>query len=82
MLQAQQVLILGVDLLAVNWPWICAGGQAGHASRQACSLMSTLMPVEASSGLQQRLQQMGVELVFQPTINKLLSNGKMAYESR
>jgi nitric oxide reductase FlRd-NAD(+) reductase len=65
LLQAQKVLILGGGLIGCELAMdMCRAGKRVTLVDKACSLMSTLMPVEASSGLQQRLQQMGVELVF------------------
>ncbi|MEX2978297.1 NADH:flavorubredoxin reductase NorW [Serratia fonticola] len=65
LLQAQQVLILGGGLIGCELAMdMYRAGKRVTLVDKACSLMSTLMPVEASSGLQQRLQQMGVELVF------------------
>jgi nitric oxide reductase FlRd-NAD(+) reductase len=65
LLQAKKVLILGGGLIGCELAMdMCRAGKRVTLVDKACSLMSTLMPVEASSGLQQRLQQMGVELVF------------------
>ncbi|HGM5492781.1 TPA: NADH:flavorubredoxin reductase NorW [Serratia fonticola] len=65
LLKAQQVLILGGGLIGCELAMdMCRAGKRVTLVDTACSLMSTLMPVEASSGLQHRLQQMGVELVF------------------
>ena len=65
LLKAQQVLILGGGLIGCELAMdMCRAGKRVTLVDKACSLMSALMPVEASSGLQHRLQQMGVELVF------------------
>lgn len=65
LLEAQQVLILGGGLIGCELAMdMCRAGKRVTLVDKACSLMSALMPVEASSGLQHRLQQMGVELVF------------------
>lgn len=65
LLQARQVLILGGGLIGCELAMdMCRAGKRVTLVDKACSLMSALMPVEASSGLQHRLQQMGVELVF------------------
>lgn len=65
LLQAQRVLILGGGLIGCELAMdMCRAGKRVTLVDKACSLMSALMPVEASSGLQHRLQQMGVELVF------------------
>lgn len=72
LLQARQVLILGGGLIGCELAMdMCRAGKRVTLVDKACSLMSTLMPVEASSGLQQRLQQMGVELVFNQQLTAL-----------
>lgn len=72
LLQAQQVLILGGGLIGCELAMdICRAGKRVTLVDTACSLLSTLMPVEASSGLQHRLQQMGVELVFNQQLTVL-----------
>lgn len=63
--QAQRVLILGGGLIGSELAMdMCRAGKQVTLVDKACSLLSSLMPVEASSRLQHRLQHMGVELAF------------------
>ncbi|MCS3409101.1 NADH:flavorubredoxin reductase NorW [Serratia sp. AKBS12] len=63
--QAKRVLILGGGLIGSELSMdMCRAGKQVTVVDKACSLLSSLMPVEVSSRLQHRLQQMGVELVF------------------
>ncbi len=65
LLQAQRVLILGAGLIGCELAMdMCRAGKQVTVVDKSCSLLATLMPVEASCRLQHRLQQMGVELVF------------------
>ena len=76
LLQARQVLIMGGGLIGCELAMdMCRAGKWVTLVDKACSLMSTLMPVEASSGLQHRLQQMGVELVFNQQLTAVEQRG-------
>ncbi|MGO4742394.1 NADH:flavorubredoxin reductase NorW [Serratia quinivorans] len=70
--QAQRILILGGGLIGCELAMDMrrAGKQVTLVDR-AGSLLSALVPIEASSRLQHCLQQMGVELVFNQQLNAL-----------
>jgi len=87
LLQAKRVLILGGGLIGSELAMdMCRAGKQVTVIDKSCSLLSSLMPVEASSRLQFCLQQMGVELVFNQQLVSLqphqrawlatLSNGR------
>lgn len=74
--RAQRVLILGGGLIGCELAMdLCRAGKQVTVVDKACSLLSALMPVEASSRLQHRLQQMGVELVFNQQLAALVPQG-------
>jgi len=87
LLQAKRVLILGGGWIGSELAMdMCRAGKQVTVIDKSCSLLSSLMPVEASSRLQFCLQQMGVELVFNQQLVSLqphqqawlatLSNGR------
>ncbi len=84
---AQRVMILGGGLIGSELAMdFCRAGKQVIVVDNAASLLASLMPAEASSRLQYRLNQMGVELLFNQRlasltqtpegINAALSNGR------
>jgi nitric oxide reductase FlRd-NAD(+) reductase len=72
LLQAKRVLILGGGLIGCELAMdMCRAGKQVTLVDRSGSLLSTLMPVEASSRLQYCLQQMGVELLLNQQLGAL-----------
>lgn len=73
---AQRVLILGAGLIGSELAM-----DANRAGKQvvlmdkAFSLLSSLLPVEVSSRLQHRLCQMGVEMLFNQSLESIVKTG-------
>ncbi len=85
---ARRVMILGGGLIGTELAMdFCRAGKQVILVDNASSLLASLMPAEVSARLQYRLNQMGVELVFNQRleslsktpqgINAALSNGRM-----
>jgi nitric oxide reductase FlRd-NAD(+) reductase len=85
---ARRVMILGGGLIGSELAMdFCRAGKQVVLVDNASSLLSSLMPPEASGRLQHRLNQMGVELLFNQRlesltktpqgINAALSNGRI-----
>jgi nitric oxide reductase FlRd-NAD(+) reductase len=85
--EAKRVMILGGGLIGTELAMdFCRAGKQVILLDNASSLLASLMPVEVSSRLQNRLNQMGVELLFNQRleslnktpqgINAALSNGR------
>ncbi|WP_419245921.1 NADH:flavorubredoxin reductase NorW [Serratia sp. NFX21] len=90
LLQAQRVLILGGGLIGCELAMdMCRAGKQVTLVDKSGSLLSGLMPVEASCRLQHALQQMGVELLLNQQLGALtqhdegiqatLSNGRQLW---
>lgn len=90
LLQAQRVLILGGGLIGCELAMdMCQAGKQVTLVDRSGSLLSGLMPVEASCRLQHALQQMGVELLLIQQLGALtqhdegiqatLSNGRQLW---
>ncbi|CAI0780332.1 Nitric oxide reductase FlRd-NAD(+) reductase [Serratia quinivorans] len=90
LLQAQRVLILGGGLIGCELAMdMCQAGKQVTLVDRSGSLLSGLMPVEASCRLQHALQQMGVELLLNQQLGALtqhdegiqatLSNGRQLW---
>jgi len=90
LLQAQRVLILGGGLIGCELAMdMCRAGKQVTLVDRSGSLLSGLMPVEASCRLQHALQQMGVELLLNQQLGALtqhdegiqatLSNGRQLW---
>ncbi|QGH63105.1 NADH:flavorubredoxin reductase NorW [Serratia proteamaculans] len=90
LIQAQRVLILGGGLIGCELAMdMCRAGKQVTLVDRSGSLLSALMPVEASSRLQYCLQQMGVELLLNQQLGELtqhdegiqatLSNGRQLW---
>jgi len=90
LLQAQRVLILGGGLIGCELAMdMCQAGKQVTLVDKSGSLLSGLMPVEASCRLQHALQQMGVELLLNQQLGALtqhdegiqatLSNGRQLW---
>lgn len=90
LLQAQRVLILGGGLIGCELAMdMCRAGKQVTLVDRSGSLLSGLMPVEASCRLQHCLQQMGVELLLNQQLGALtqhdegiqatLSNGRQLW---
>jgi len=84
---AQRVMILGGGLIGTELAMdFCRAGKEVMVVDNAASLLASLMPAEVSSRLQHRLNNMGVELLFnqrleslsktEQGINARLSNGR------
>ena len=72
LLQAQRVLILGGGLIGCELAMdMCRAGKQVTLVDRSGSLLSGLMPVEASCRLQHCLQQMGVELLLNQQLGAL-----------
>ncbi|CAI1610926.1 Nitric oxide reductase FlRd-NAD(+) reductase [Serratia proteamaculans] len=72
LLQAQRVLILGGGLIGCELAMdMCRAGKQVTLVDRSGSLLSALMPIEASSRLQHCLQQMGVELLLNQQLSAL-----------
>lgn len=73
---AQRVLILGAGLIGSELAM-----DMNRAAKQvvlmdkSCSLLASLLPVEVSSRLQHRLCQMGVEMVFNQSLESIEKRG-------
>ncbi|GDX06109.1 NADH:flavorubredoxin reductase NorW [Buttiauxella sp. A111] len=85
---SRRVMILGGGLIGTELAMdFCRAGKQVILVDNAASLLASLMPAEVSSRLQHRLNQMGVELLFnqrlesltktEQGINATLSNGRM-----
>lgn len=85
--EAKRVMILGGGLIGTELAMdVCRAGKQVILLDNASSLLASLIPAEVSSRLQQRLNQMGVELLFNQRfeslnktpqgINAALSNGR------
>ncbi|WBM69795.1 NADH:flavorubredoxin reductase NorW [Buttiauxella sp. WJP83] len=85
---ARRVMILGGGLIGTELAMdFCRAGKQVILVDNASSLLASLMPAEVSSRLQHRLNQMGVELLFnqrleslaktEQSINATLSSGRM-----
>ncbi|KFC83405.1 NADH:flavorubredoxin reductase NorW [Buttiauxella agrestis] len=85
--EAKRVMILGGGLIGTELAMdFCRAGKQVILLDNASSLLASLIPAEVSSRLQQRLNQMGVELLFNQRleslkqtsqgINAALSNGR------
>lgn len=85
--EAKRVMILGGGLIGTELAMdFCRAGKQVILLDNASSLLASLIPAEVSSRLQQRLNQMGVELLFNQCleslnktpqgINAALSNGR------
>ncbi|HEY3588484.1 MAG TPA: NADH:flavorubredoxin reductase NorW [Buttiauxella sp.] len=85
---ARRVMILGGGLIGTELAMdFCRAGKQVVLVDNASSLLASLMPAEVSARLQYRLNQMGVELLFNQRldalsktpqgINAALSNGRM-----
>ncbi|MFP2513394.1 NADH:flavorubredoxin reductase NorW [Buttiauxella agrestis] len=85
--EAKRVMILGGGLIGTELAMdFCRAGKQVILVDNASSLLASLIPAEVSSRLQQRLNQMGVELLFNQRleslkqtsqgINAALSNGR------
>lgn len=85
--EAKRVMILGGGLIGTELAMdFCRAGKQVILLDNASSLLASLIPAEVSSRLQQRLNQMGVELLFNQCleslnktpqgINVALSNGR------
>lgn len=85
---ARRVMILGGGLIGTELAMdFCRAGKQVILVDNASNLLASLMPAEVSARLQHRLNQMGVELVFNQRleslsktpqgINAALSNGRM-----
>lgn len=69
---ARRVMILGGGLIGSELAMdFCRAGKRVVLVDNAASLLASLMPPEASSRLQQRLNQMGVELLFNQCLESL-----------
>lgn len=86
--EAKRVIILGGGLIGTELAMdFCRAGKQVILVDNAASLLASLMPAEVSSRLQQRLNQMGVELLFNQRLESLsqtpqgihaaLSNGRI-----
>lgn len=86
--EAKRVMILGGGLIGTELAMdFCRAGKQVILVDNAASLLASLMPAEVSSRLQQRLNQMGVELLFNQRLESLsqtpqgihaaLSNGRI-----
>ncbi|MDW5498777.1 NADH:flavorubredoxin reductase NorW [Pseudomonas lundensis] len=76
LLKAQRVLILGGGLIGCELAMdFCRAGKQVTLVDKAGSLLSALMPIEASSRLQHCLQQMGVELLLNQQLSALTQQG-------
>lgn len=86
--EAKRVMILGGGLIGTELAMdFCRAGKQLILVDNAASLLASLMPAEVSSRLQQRLNQMGVELLFNQRLESLsqtpqgihaaLSNGRI-----
>ncbi|CAI0920823.1 NADH:flavorubredoxin reductase NorW [Serratia quinivorans] len=77
LLQAQRVLILGGGLIGCELAMdMCRAGKQVTLVDRSGSLLSGLMPVEASCRLQHCLQQMGVELLLNQQLGALTQHDK------
>lgn len=85
---AQRVMILGGGLIGTELAMdFCRAGKQVIVVDNSASLLASLMPAEVSSRLQHRLNQMGVELLFNQRLESLsktpqgisaaLSNGRI-----
>lgn len=85
--EAKRVMILGGGLIGTELAMdFCRAGKQVILLDNASNLLASLIPAEVSSRLQQRLNQMGVELLFNQRleslnktpqgINAALSNGR------
>lgn len=85
---ARRVMILGGGLIGSELAMdFCRAGKQVVVVDNSASLLASLMPAEVSSRLQHRLNQMGVELLFNQRLESLtktpqgisaaLSNGRM-----
>ncbi|CAI1554164.1 NADH:flavorubredoxin reductase NorW [Serratia proteamaculans] len=73
LLQAQRVLILGGGLIGCELAMdMCRAGKQVTLVDRSGSLLSALMPIEASSRLQHCLQQMGVEVLLNQQLSALI----------
>lgn len=69
---ARRVMILGGGLIGSELAMdFCRAGKQVMVVDNAASLLASLMPAEVSSRLQQRLNQMGVELLFNQRLESL-----------
>ncbi|MGO2154985.1 MAG: NADH:flavorubredoxin reductase NorW [Serratia proteamaculans] len=73
LLQAQRVLILGGGLIGCELAMdMCRAGKQVTLVDRSGSLLSALMPIEASSRLHHCLQQMGVEVLLNQQLSALI----------
>lgn len=77
LLQAQRVLILGGGLIGCELAMdMCRAGKQVTLVDRSGSLLSALMPIEASSRLQHCLQQMGVEVLLNQQLSALIQQDR------
>ena len=77
LLQAQRVLILGCGLIGCELAMdMCRAGKQVTLVDRSGSLLSALMPIEASSRLQHCLQQMGVEVLLNQQLSALIQQDR------
>ncbi|MGO2439444.1 MAG: NADH:flavorubredoxin reductase NorW [Serratia proteamaculans] len=77
LLQAQRVLILGGGLIGCELAMdMCRAGKQVTLVDRFGSLLSALMPIEASSRLQHCLQQMGVEVLLNQQLSALIQQDR------
>ncbi|WP_435947394.1 NADH:flavorubredoxin reductase NorW [Dryocola sp. BD586] len=74
---ARRVMILGGGLIGSELAMdFCRAGKQVMVVDNSASLLASLMPAEVSSRLQQRLNQMGVELLFNQRLESLTGTGQ------